>query len=352
MRARAAVVVLLDLRPSGPRPGNVERVGSAEGGAAAADEPAGGPAPSGGGPAGAPGGTSPWARPGSAAYGDGPTHPTGATGSGAGAPDRETAAPASRVRYGEPPHPPGAVLVDRPSTTAVEPPPPRTHRWGLGAFLLTVAVFLLTSVLIGLVAGAGPPSAGSLAVALAVPTLLAAGTALLITKLRGNGPLVDLRLGWSWHDVGLGAAFGVGGLFLTVPASILYMMIVGPEATSAVGEVFSDVRATPLLAVAIFAIVVFVAPLCEEIVYRGMLWGAVERLGAGRWVVLAVTTLVFALAHFELTRTPLLLVVAIPIGLARLYTGRLLAGIVAHQVNNLLPGVALLLGLVGALPTL
>ena len=35
-------------------------------------------------------------------------------------------------------------------------------------------------------------------------------------------------------------------------------------------------------------------------------------------VPLVVTTLLFALAHFEFTRTPLLLVVAIPIALARL----------------------------------
>jgi uncharacterized protein len=97
-------------------------------------------------------------------------------------------------------------------------------------------------------------------------------------------------------------------------------------------------------------IVVFLAPICEEIVYRGLLWGAVERLGGVRWVAFGVTTLMFALAHFELTRTPLLLVVAIPIGLARLYTGRLLAGIVAHQINNLLPGISLMLMLLGLLP--
>ena len=92
---------------------------------------------------------------------------------------------------------------------------------------------------------------------------------------------------------------------------------------------------------------VLVAPLCEEIVYRGLLWGGVERLGAGRWVAFVVTTLLFALAHFEFTRTPLLLVVAIPIALARLYTGRLLASIVAHQINNLLPGDRAVLGLLG-----
>jgi membrane protease YdiL (CAAX protease family) len=229
--------------------------------------------------------------------------------------------------------------------------PPRTHRWGLGAYLLVELVFLLTSVAVGvLVVGDGPPRAWTLALALSVPTLLAAGTAVLITRLRGNGPRADLRLAWSWPDVRLGLLFGIGGLFVTLPASMLYLSIVGPDATSAVGEVFGDVRASLPLALVIFATVVFVAPLCEEIVYRGLLWGAVERLRVGRWVPLVVTTLLFALAHFEFTRTPLLLVVAIPIALARFYTGGLLASIVAHQVNNLLPGVALMLGLVGAIP--
>ena len=97
-------------------------------------------------------------------------------------------------------------------------------------------------------------------------------------------------------------------------------------------------------------LVVFVAPLCEEIVYRGLLWGAVERRW-GRWVALVVTTVVFALAHLEFTRIPLLLVVAIPIALARLYSGGLLASIVAHQVTNLLPGIVLMLGLAGIMPT-
>lgn len=227
-------------------------------------------------------------------------------------------------------------------------PPARTHRWGLGAFLLVALVFIGTSLLVGWLAfDDAPPSAGALALALAVPTVLAAGAALLITKLRGNGPRIDLGLQWSWRDVGLGLAFGFGGLVITIPASILYVAIVGENTTSAVGNVFMGVRAGPLLALTVFVIVAFVAPLCEEIVYRGLLWGGVERLGAGPWVTLAVTTLLFALAHYEFERTPLLLIVALPVGLARVYTGRLLASIVAHQINNLLPGVALLLLLLG-----
>jgi len=230
-------------------------------------------------------------------------------------------------------------------------PARRTHRWGIGSYLLVELVFLLASGVIGFVLiDGGPGSASLLAVALGVPTVLAAGTAVLVTWLRGNGPRIDLGLRWSWRDLGLGLAFGFGGLLVTIPASILFVTIAGPDTTSAVGEVFGGVRAGLPLALAVFAVVVFVAPLCEEIVYRGLLWGGVERLGAGRWVTVTVTTLLFALAHFEFTRTPLLLVVAIPIALARLYTGRLLASIVAHQVNNLLPGLVLLLGLLGVVP--
>ena len=226
-----------------------------------------------------------------------------------------------------------------------------THRWGLGAFLLVELVYLLASVsLVVLFVGNGPLAAWMLAVVVAMPTVIAAWLAVLITRLRGNGPSTDLRLHWSWRELGLGLMFGFGGLFVTLPASVLYISIVGPDANSAVGEIFGGVRASWPGAVFVFLTVVFVAPLCEEIVYRGLLWGAVERRW-GRWVALVVTTVVFALAHLEFTRIPLLLVVAIPIALARLYSGGLLASIVAHQVTNLLPGIVLMLGLAGIMPT-
>jgi membrane protease YdiL (CAAX protease family) len=259
-----------------------------------------------------------------------------------------------------PPYPPGPYPPVPSAAPPTEPPrrrtswaapaPTRTHRWGLGAYLFAEGVFLLTSALIAVVVvGDAAPTAGALALALSVPTVLAAASALLITWVRGNGPRIDLRLEWSWRDVGLGLAFGFGGLALTIPASFVYVAIVGEDATSAVGDVFGGIRAGPALAALVLVIVVLVAPMCEEILYRGLLWGGIEKL-AGRWVAFVVTTLLFALAHFELTRTPLLFVVAIPIAIARLYTGRLLASIVAHQINNLLPGIVLFLGLLGVVP--
>ena len=241
-----------------------------------------------------------------------------------------------------------------PVGSAVEPtgtPARRTHRWGLGAYLLVEAVFVGVSLLIGIAFIGERLSVATLTIALAVPTVLAAGTAVAITRLRGNGPRADLGLVWSWNDVRVGAAYGFGGLVLTIPASLLYVVLVGPEnASSAIGDVFAGLRAGPLAAIGVALVVVVLAPVCEEIVYRGLLWGALERYALPRWVPFVVTTLLFALAHFEFTRTPLLFVVALPIALARLRTGRLAASVVAHQVNNLLPGVVLALTLLGFVP--
>jgi len=195
--------------------------------------------------------------------------------------------------------------------------------------------------------GEGSVAVSTVVLAVAVPTLLAAALAILITTLRGNGPRIDLRLQWSWRSAGVGALFGVGGLLLTLPAAAVWIVIVGEDANSAVGNAFGDVRGMWGWAVIVFAVVVIVAPVCEEIVYRGLLWGAVDRRW-GRWPALLVTTVVFAVAHLEWTRAPLLLVVALPIGLARLYGGNLAASIVAHQVTNLLPGLVLMLSVAGA----
>lgn len=227
---------------------------------------------------------------------------------------------------------------------------PRPQRWGLGAFLLVELVYFGSALLVGsLLGGQGPVAVSTVVLAVAVPTLLAAALAILITTLRGNGPRIDLRLQWSWGSAGLGALFGVGGLLLTLPAAAVWIVIVGEDANSALGNVFVDVRATWAWAVIVLAVVVVVAPFCEEIVYRGLLWGAVDRRW-GRWPAFIVTTVVFAVAHFEWTRAPLLLVVALPIGLARLYGGNLAASIVAHQVTNLLPGLVLMLSVAGAIP--
>lgn len=247
--------------------------------------------------------------------------------------------------------------TDTPSVlaTPVETVPERTHRWGFGAFLLVFAVFVLTAVLIGAIVRAFFPHAGPsptvIIIGTMVPTIVAAGVTLLVTKLRGNGPRIDLRWSMRREDVRIGLKWGFIGLICTTFAAFVWTSVVGEQnAQSAIGALVDNQRMPVVPAVILFVFMWLVGPICEELIYRGLLWGALERLKWGKWAVFCLTTVIFAVSHLEPLRTTLLLVIGVPIGLARLFSGRLGASIVAHQVNNFLPALAVLLVALGAMP--
>jgi uncharacterized protein len=229
-----------------------------------------------------------------------------------------------------------------------------------------VAVFLVGQLTLFVVSAAVLLSYGSGDVALVedgrllallvLPTSFAAVVAAVGVGWLGGGPKAgrvwrELAIRWNVKDIAIGLGLGLGGLALTLPAAALWAAWVGEDqASSAVGDAFAGRELGPAAAVVVFLAVWLVAPLAEEVLFRGVLWRALQHLGWNRWVVFVATGLVFSVAHLELLRTPLLLVLSIPIGLARLLTGNLLASVVAHQVNNLLPAIALLLATTGNLP--
>jgi CAAX protease family protein len=233
-----------------------------------------------------------------------------------------------------------------PPTTKLDSP--RTHRWGFGAFVLAELVLILSAVFLAAAAGPvpanGPVPAVVIVVVTVLPTLLAAGMAVLATLLRGNGPVEDLGLRVSWPDVRAGLKLGLVGLVLTAVAAVVWAKTLGKDdPTSALASVV-DAKPLPIaLAIVMFLYTWLVGPACEEILYRGLLWGAIERLRWSRWAALVLSTAIFAVSHLEPPRTTLLLVIAIPIGWARLVTGRLPASVVAHQINNFVPAVGILL---------
>jgi hypothetical protein len=242
---------------------------------------------------------------------------------------------------------------------------PRRGWYLLAVFAFAELAFLVASVLVLLpfaingrdLAAGRPLPPLALVTALVVPTVLAALVAATGTAIVGRGRNLwqrlrsELPMRWRWRDLGLGLALGAAGLAVTLPASALWAHLVGEsKANSAVGEVFDNQRLPLGVGIVIFFAVWLVAPMCEEVLYRGVLWRAMEHWGWNRWVVLGLTTLVFSFAHLELLRTPLLLVISLPIALARLLTGNLLASIAAHQANNFLPAVGLLLISQGLLP--
>lgn len=244
--------------------------------------------------------------------------------------------------------------------------PARTPRKGGALFIVFIAAELtlvLASVLVLLPFAVADPSLAEgkslppapLVAMLVVPPVLAALVAVAGTALFGDGPRKgrvrrELAWRWSWRDTGRGLAIGVAGLLITIPAAVMWAAWVGTDqAESAVGEAFQDQQLGIVAGVIAFVGVWLIAPLCEEVLFRGVLWRAFEHWRWNRWVIFAVTTVVFSVAHLELLRTPLLLVLSIPIGLARILTRNLTASVVAHQVNNFLPALALLFATTGIL---
>jgi membrane protease YdiL (CAAX protease family) len=214
--------------------------------------------------------------------------------------------------------------------------------------VLAELVLILSAVFLS--AAAGPVGVDQpippivIVVVTALPTMLAAGVAVLATLLRGNGPVVDLRLRWSWPDVRAGLKLGLTGLVLTAVAGVIWARTVGKlDPSSALASVV-DAQPMPVaLGIVMFVYTWLIGPACEEMIYRGLLWGAIERLRWSRWAAFVLSTAIFAVSHLEPLRTSLLLVIAIPIGWARLVTGRLPASIVAHQINNFVPAIGILL---------
>lgn len=236
-------------------------------------------------------------------------------------------------------------------TGDVEPPP---HRWGFGAFLLVEAVLLLSAAFLAAILDPHPAHSTITVtdelVGTIVPTGLAAAVAVLATVVRGNGPVIDLRLAWRWADVKVGLKLGLAGIVLTTVAALIWTRIVGAnDATSAINTVIDGGRMPLTAAVVMFVYVWLVGPVCEEIIFRGLLWGAIQRQEWGRWAAFGLTTAIFAVSHLEPIRTTLLLVIAVPIGFARWRTGRLPASVIAHQMNNFLPALAMLLVAMGVM---
>jgi uncharacterized protein len=126
-----------------------------------------------------------------------------------------------------------------------------------------------------------------------------------------------------WRPLVLGS---VVGLALSIAASQ-----VGLE-PQGIKEAMDVVR-EPGMFVPSLAVIAGLAPLVEELVFRGLLYGWL----AGRWGTVAawiVSSLAFAAAHVEPAHIILVLPLAFWFGWLRRRTDSLLPSLVAHMVNN------------------
>ena len=167
------------------------------------------------------------------------------------------------------------------------------------------------------------------------------GTPLLA---RSRGLNWSEQMGWRMRpvDAPLGVAVGLLLQFVLLP--LLYLPIL---------EVFEDLDVegpareltgmaeAPMEVAALVFMTVIAAPLTEEVFFRGLVQGALrDRFGPVLAVV--VSSLAFAVVHFQLVQFPALLVIGAVHALLVLFTGRLGAALWSHVAFNAATVIVLL----------
>lgn len=242
---------------------------------------------------------------------------------------------------GDPIHPrarpaayPGAPVTVAEAASARAPL--RPTRWGITDAVIAIGGAFAIGLLYGAVTRAAGWSGGLvLLLGAVVPWLALAGWPLLAAARWGNGARIDLGLDVRFGDVWRGLLGGVVALALGLAAVQLSEWLFGDLDSRASERGVDIAQVGERWQLVVFALLVaFVAPVVEEIAFRGMLWAALGRAGVSPLATWLLTTLVFALAHFEWRRLLVVLASGAVFGFLRLRTGRLGAPIVAHSANN------------------
>ena len=146
----------------------------------------------------------------------------------------------------------------------------------------------------------------------------------------------------------------LGGFVLAFAAVLAPFVLLGAlsldDDSSSIGSSLStgglpvDKASGPVAIVFATLGIAVVAPICEEIFFRGVMFGSLRRW-KGVWVAATITAIVFSAAHLEFA--PVIfadrLIAGFVWSLVYARTGRLLPGMMAHAANNAVV-IGLLLG--------
>lgn len=222
--------------------------------------------------------------------------------------------------------------------------------WGFSAFFLGYGGYYLVGLLVGALlpqrrAGfdpVNPPELGPLLLVSFAPNVVLGLLPAVFSWRKGRGLRADFGILPSRRDLRVGLVCGAAALSVSLLVSAVLIGVSGPPPGGGVEELLGARRSVWLFLFALFALVG--APLTEELLVRGALWGALEHYRVPRFAILLLTALLFALIHEESWRLPVLFCAGLGIGTARMITGRVGASIIAHATNNFLPALLLLFG--------
>ena len=168
--------------------------------------------------------------------------------------------------------------------------------------------------------------------------LCASGMAIIALRHRKLASEVSVPVHKDWWKV-------AGMLLLAMLAfHILYsVFVIGGAAAQPEMQIFADATRLGIVpAFIVFATLVFIAPIAEEILFRGQLQPAVERR-FGPWPAIIAPAVLFGAVHLQPLAAIPLIVTGILLGWLRWKTGSILVPIVFHVLMNALAFAGMLL---------
>ena len=213
---------------------------------------------------------------------------------------------------------------------------------GYAAAGFAVAVLLSSTLVAGWLALSGSTTAGLGALALGQLGLWVGlgGAPILASRRQGAGTLAaDFGLRAHPRDLG-GVAIGVVTQVAAVPA--LYWVVeqfTGALDVAGPARELTD-RFQGVGFVVLAVLVVGVAPVVEELFYRGLLLRTAERRWGSTTAVL-VSSAVFGASHFQLIQFPALFGFGVVLAVLTLRSGRLGPAIAAHMAFNAVTIIAI-----------
>ena len=163
-----------------------------------------------------------------------------------------------------------------------------------------------------------------------------------VVRRHGLRMRAALGLAQRWFDVPVGLLCGLAAQFVLVP--LVYLPLgpyIDPADVEEPARRIMDMAADPLGAAVVVASVVLVAPFVEELYFRGLLlralWGRM-----GRVATVALSAVLFGLAHLQMLQLPALVVFGLVAGVLVVATRRLAPAMWAHVAFNGVTAVQLL----------
>ncbi|HET9980610.1 MAG TPA: CPBP family intramembrane glutamic endopeptidase [Ktedonobacterales bacterium] len=141
----------------------------------------------------------------------------------------------------------------------------------------------------------------------------------------------------------------VVGFLVIIAVNVLYGFLIStfnlPLHTNS-DALLQQAKYAPITTVGLVAGAVLVAPFCEEVFFRGFLFGGLlERMSF--WPAALLSAFLFGLAHGDIGSFAVLFVFGLVLAFIRWRTGSTWPGIVLHAANNATAAVAIILALTG-----